>query len=268
MDERRLFSAADEEAIRAAVADAEQRSAGEVVPWIVEACDPYPEAGWKAAALGASGRAVDLVAVALGGVPVAASDEFFSEPLNLLMPDPPADMGDGWETRRRRGPGHDWVVIRLGHRGVPAALELDTTHFKGNFPDGASLEACDAPDTPLHAAPGTPGIQLHTSAATTGWTVTLDEGRSLVRVGTTNTYLVPIVVTLGATPSLEAEIQPQLLKDGAVTTGIGFSGIVSGGTQTATPTQPRRRPSCGSFSSTAGGGSTQPLHGATSTSRC
>jgi putative membrane protein len=53
MDERRLFTAADEEAIRAAVADAEQRSAGEVVPWIVEACDPYPEAGWKAAALGA-----------------------------------------------------------------------------------------------------------------------------------------------------------------------------------------------------------------------
>src|ERR1044072_9497948 len=53
MDERRLFSAADEEAIRAAVADAEQRSAGEVVPWIAEACDSYPEAGWKAAALGA-----------------------------------------------------------------------------------------------------------------------------------------------------------------------------------------------------------------------
>ncbi len=60
MDERRLFSAADEEAIRAAVADAEGRSAGEVVPWIVEACDPYPEAGWKAAALGA------LLAMALG----------------------------------------------------------------------------------------------------------------------------------------------------------------------------------------------------------
>ena len=60
MDERRLFSAADEEAIRAAVADAEQRSAGEVVPWIVEACDPYPEAGWRAAALGA------MVGLALG----------------------------------------------------------------------------------------------------------------------------------------------------------------------------------------------------------
>jgi len=67
MDEGRLFTAADEEAIRAAVADAEQRSAGEVVPWIVEACDPYPEAGWKAAALGA------LLGMALGvGVPLLA----------------------------------------------------------------------------------------------------------------------------------------------------------------------------------------------------
>lgn len=68
MDPRRLFSAADEEAIRAAVADAEQRSAGEVVPWIVEACDPYPEAGWKAAALGALlGMACGLVAHLIAG---------------------------------------------------------------------------------------------------------------------------------------------------------------------------------------------------------
>jgi len=67
MDSRRLFSAADEEAIRDAVAAAEKRSAGEVVPWIVEACDPYPEAGWKAAALGA------LLGLALGvGVPLLA----------------------------------------------------------------------------------------------------------------------------------------------------------------------------------------------------
>ncbi|HEV8240355.1 MAG TPA: hypothetical protein VGS57_13380 [Thermoanaerobaculia bacterium] len=68
MDERRLLSAADEETIRAAVADAEQRSAGEVVPWIVEACDPYPEAGWKAAALGALlGTAFGVAAHFLAG---------------------------------------------------------------------------------------------------------------------------------------------------------------------------------------------------------
>jgi allantoicase len=106
------------------------------------------------AAITAPGLPVDLVAAAHGGVPLASSDEFFSEPLNLLMPYPSASMGDGWETRRRRGPGHDWVVIRLGHRGVPSAVELDTTHFKGNYPDAASLEACDAPDAPPVVVPG------------------------------------------------------------------------------------------------------------------
>ena len=111
-----------------------------------------PRPDWTA--LAATGRPIDLIAIAHGGEPLASSDAFFSEPLNLLMPDPPAHMGDGWETRRRRGPGHDWVVIRLGHRGIPTALEVDTTHFKGNFPDGASLDACDAPETPPASAPG------------------------------------------------------------------------------------------------------------------
>jgi putative membrane protein len=68
MDSRPLFSAADEQAIRAAVEDAEQRSAGEVVPWIVEACDPYPEAGWKAASLGVLlGLALGLTVYLLAG---------------------------------------------------------------------------------------------------------------------------------------------------------------------------------------------------------
>src|SRR2546430_8365049 len=59
------------------------------------------------------------------------------------MPGPSRDMGDGWETRRRRGPGHDWVVLRLGRRGGIERVDLDTTHFKGNFPESASLEGCD-----------------------------------------------------------------------------------------------------------------------------
>src|SRR5438876_71510 len=71
--------------------------------------------------IAAARPAVDLVAVEHGGVPLATSDEFFSEPLNLIMPGPSRDMGDGWETRRRRGPGHDWVVLRLGKRGGAAA---------------------------------------------------------------------------------------------------------------------------------------------------
>ena len=96
-------------------------------------------------------RVIDLVAVQHGGVPLATSDQFFSEPLNLMMPGRPRDMSDGWETRRRRGPGHDWVVLRLGRRGVVERVELDTTHFKGNFPESASLEGCET------AAPGAPG---------------------------------------------------------------------------------------------------------------
>ena len=97
-------------------------------------------------------RAIDLVAAEHGGAPLATSDQFFSEPLNLIMPGPSRDMGDGWETRRRRGPGHDWVVLRLGRRGVVERVDLDTTHFKGNFPESASLEGCDLGGS--GAAPG------------------------------------------------------------------------------------------------------------------
>jgi allantoicase len=52
-------------------------------------------------------------------------------------------MSDGWETKRRRGPGHDWVVIKLGARGRLHQVEVDTSHFKGNYPESCSLEGCD-----------------------------------------------------------------------------------------------------------------------------
>jgi allantoicase len=53
-------------------------------------------------------------------------------------------MSDGWETKRRRGPGHDWAIIKLGARGRVHHIEVDTSHFKGNFPESCSLEACNA----------------------------------------------------------------------------------------------------------------------------
>jgi allantoicase len=103
------------------------------------------------------GAVVDLAAAEHGGVPLACSDEFFSRPLNLIMPGRSANMGDGWETRRRRGPGHDWVVLRLGRRGTIERVELETTHFKGNYPDTASLEGCDtATDDPSEAGGAPP----------------------------------------------------------------------------------------------------------------
>jgi allantoicase len=54
-------------------------------------------------------------------------------------------MGDGWETRRRRGPGHDWAIVKLGASGRLERIEVDTNHFKGNYPDTCRLEACFAP---------------------------------------------------------------------------------------------------------------------------
>ena len=67
---------------------------------------------------------------------------FFGSRDNLIMPGRAANMGDGWETRRRRGPGHDWAIVRLGAPAVVARVEIDTNHFKGNYPESASLEGC------------------------------------------------------------------------------------------------------------------------------
>jgi allantoicase len=71
---------------------------------------------------------------------------FFGHRHNLIMPGRAANMSDGWETKRRRGPGHDWVVIKLGTRGRIHQVEVDTSHFKGNYPESCSLEGCDAAD--------------------------------------------------------------------------------------------------------------------------
>jgi len=91
------------------------------------------------------GELVDLAAVENGGVPLACSDMFFSSMTNLIMPGRSENMGDGWETKRRRGPGHDWIILKLGLPGTVRKIEVDTHHFKGNYPDTCSIEGCVAP---------------------------------------------------------------------------------------------------------------------------
>jgi allantoicase len=83
---------------------------------------------------------IDLASVQNGGRIVASSDRFFGEPLNLLMPGMARNMGEGWETKRRRGPGHDWVIVELGVPGTIRKIEVNTAHFKGNFPASCSFE--------------------------------------------------------------------------------------------------------------------------------
>ena len=90
-------------------------------------------------------RAVDLAAIEHGGLVLAASDVHYGARDNMLMPGRAKNMGDGWETKRRRGPGHDWAIVRLGAPGLLTKIEIDTNHFKGNFPDSASVEGCFAP---------------------------------------------------------------------------------------------------------------------------
>jgi len=87
------------------------------------------------------GREIDLAAAERGATILDSSDRHYGHPQNLIMPGPGCSMADGWETRRRRGPGHDWVALRLAAEGIINRVEVDTSHFKGNYPDACSLEA-------------------------------------------------------------------------------------------------------------------------------
>lgn len=94
----------------------------------------------------AGGETTDLAALLQGGRPVAWNDSHYGPPHPLLSPGRGADMGDGWETRRRREPGNDWIIIELGHPGAIESALVDTAHFKGNFPESCSLQAAMVPD--------------------------------------------------------------------------------------------------------------------------
>jgi allantoicase len=88
---------------------------------------------------------VDLAAMENGGWVVVCSDMFFGHRQNLILPGRSTHMGDGWETRRRRGPGNDWTIVRLGRPGSIRRVEIDTDHFKGNAPGACSMSWCHAP---------------------------------------------------------------------------------------------------------------------------
>jgi allantoicase len=102
---------------------------------------------WKALqkSLDGASKAVDVAAAANGATVIASSDSYFGPKDNLIKPGRAKTMGGGWETRRRRGAGHDWIVVRLGCTSIIDKIEIDTHHFKGNFPDTCSMEVCRYP---------------------------------------------------------------------------------------------------------------------------
>ncbi len=84
---------------------------------------------------------LELSAIDEGGKALECNDAHYGSIHNLLKPGRGKDMGDGWETRRRREPGYDWVIIKLGQAGVVKLIEIDTAHFKGNFPHRVSINS-------------------------------------------------------------------------------------------------------------------------------
>lgn len=91
------------------------------------------------------GREANLAAMELGAYVIVCSDMFFGHRQNLILPGHSTHMGDGWETKRRRGPGYDWTIIRLAARGAIRRIEVDTDHYKGNAPGSCAVDSCDAP---------------------------------------------------------------------------------------------------------------------------
>ncbi|KAI0093246.1 allantoicase [Irpex rosettiformis] len=88
------------------------------------------------------GTVFDLAHVFSGGRVVYTSDQHFGVGSNLILPGRGKDMGDGWETKRSRQKGHkDWVIIKLGDAGILSHTEIDTAHFKGNFPESCEIHA-------------------------------------------------------------------------------------------------------------------------------
>jgi allantoicase len=86
---------------------------------------------------------IDLVAALNGGRVLAFSDAHYGDFRRLLAPGRGINMADGWETRRRREPGYDWLIVALGARGTIDRAVVDTHLFKGNYPDSCTIQAAD-----------------------------------------------------------------------------------------------------------------------------
>jgi len=89
---------------------------------------------------------IDFALADNGGEMISCSNMHFSHMGNLIKPTTGIDMSDGWETKRRRGPGYDWSILKLGSPCNIERVIVDTLHFKGNFPDTCSIDGCFEPN--------------------------------------------------------------------------------------------------------------------------
>src|SRR6185295_254608 len=108
-----------------------------------------PVADWE----GKDRRArYELSGLKNGGRIIAYNDAHYGSVWTMLLEGRGINMGDGWETRRRREPGNDWIIVKLGAKGIVEKIEVDTAHYKGNYPDRCSVSAAmvhSSPDTSI-----------------------------------------------------------------------------------------------------------------------
>ncbi|MGH6892074.1 MAG: allantoicase, partial [Dongiaceae bacterium] len=103
---------------------------------------------------------VNLADARLGAEAIFATDDFFAPPERMLNPEPAVFIPgkydehgkwmDGWESRRKRTEGYDYCVVKLGLPGSVLGLDIDTSHFTGNYPPAASIDACWIDGAPVH----------------------------------------------------------------------------------------------------------------------
>lgn len=163
---------------------------------------------------------VDLAGERVGGHVLSASDEFFAEKENLLRKKPAVwdehrytDRGkwmDGWETRRAfgriRGHEHDWCIVRLGIPGVVAGFDVDTSFFRGNFPESCAIETCE-----VH---GDPSVEALLSPSTT-WNEVLP--RTKLEGSSSNRFSVAPIDEYGAVRGKVAtHVRLKIFPDGGV----------------------------------------------------
>jgi allantoicase len=86
-------------------------------------------------------KIINLASLLDGASVIACNNEHFGKAENILAPGKAKNMGDGWETRRRRDKGFDWLILNSINGEKINKIEISTHHFKGNFPSHCSLQA-------------------------------------------------------------------------------------------------------------------------------
>ena len=181
----------------------------------------YPDGGvarlrvYGIPALAPAKGPIDLASALCGGQVVALSNGHYGHQ-RLLAPGRGVNMGDGWETSRRREPGHEWIVVKLAARATVESIVVDTAHFKGNYPDACSMQAADLTGT-------TGDLPTLVTAASMFWQEILPEQK--LTADRIHTFDGNLVKKAGAVTHVRLNIHP----DGGVSRLRVFGHVAEGG---------------------------------------